>query len=311
MKRFIVVGGLSFAAATLGITSCDWSGGSDGAFNSSRGGMDINISGNYRGILSGGKAVSNTTGGAITSFVVQQSGNVLQVTDSNAQEYRGNVGSPLAIAELPAATAGNDTPVLPAGAQLANFSVSWSGKDGVAAKDIRFTGVINVVSVQDVNGTTKTDTNGNTKTDSNGNTTTITNNQGGNGTVTKNSNTTSTTTTGSGTSGSQIVNEGVEGFFSTNQTVTVVNNVNNNTSTSETANNNSNTSSSNNTNTSGTTTTTTNTFQLTDANTQFRLRGTWIENGGVTASVDALSAGAGGVLVLLNFGVGGATPAAQ
>ena len=147
MKRFIVIGGLSFAAATLGITSCDWSGGSDGAFNSARGGMDINISGNYRGILSGGKAVANTTGGAITSFVVQQSGNVLQVTDSNAQEYRGNVGSPLAVAELPAPTADNESPVLPAGAQLANFSVSWSGKDGVAAKDIRFTGVINVVSV--------------------------------------------------------------------------------------------------------------------------------------------------------------------
>ena len=306
MKRFIVVGGLSFAAATLGITSCDWSGGSDGAFNSSRGGMDINISGNYRGILSGGKAVSNTTGGAITSFVVQQSGNVVQVTDSNAQQYRGNVGSPLAIAELPAPTADNETPVLPAGAQLANFSISWSGKDGVAAKDIRFTGVINVVSVQDVNGTTKTDTNGSTKTDSNGNTVTLTNNKGGNGTVTKNTTTTSTTTTGSGVSGSQIVNEGVEGFFSTNRTVTVKNDINNNTSTSEIANNNTNTSTSNNTNTSGTTTTTTNTFQLTDANTQFRMRGTWIENGGVTGSVDALSAGAGGVLVLLDFGVGAA-----
>ena len=293
MKRFIVVGGLSFAAATLGITSCDWSGGSDGAFNSARGGMDINISGNYRGILSGGKAVANTSGGAITSFVVQQSGNVLQVTDSNAQEYRGNVGSPLAVAELPAPTADNESPVLPAGAQLANFSVSWSGKDGVAAKDIRFTGVINVVSVQDVNGTTKTD--------SNGNTTTITNNQGGNGTVTKNTTTTTTTTTGNGVSGSQVVNEGVEGYFTTNRTVTVSNNVNNNTATSETANNN--------TNTSGTQTTTTNTFQLTDANTQFRLRGTWIENGGVTSSVDALSAGAGGVLVLLNFGVGGANAA--
>ena len=293
MKRFIVIGGLSFAAATLGITSCDWSGGSDGAFNSARGGMDINISGNYRGILSGGKAVANTSGGAITSFVVQQSGNVLQVTDSNAQEYRGNVGSPLAVAELPAPTADNESPVLPAGAQLANFSVSWSGKDGVAAKDIRFTGVINVVSVQDVNGTTKTD--------SNGNTTTITNNQGGNGTVTKNTTTTTTTTTGNGVSGSQVVNEGVEGYFTTNRTVTVSNNVNNNTATSETANNN--------TNTSGTQTTTTNTFQLTDANTQFRLRGTWIENGGVTSSVDALSAGAGGVLVLLNFGVGGANAA--
>ena len=58
MKRFILVGGLSVVAATMGITSCDWSGGSDGAFNSSRGGMDINISGNYRGILSGNKAVA-------------------------------------------------------------------------------------------------------------------------------------------------------------------------------------------------------------------------------------------------------------
>jgi hypothetical protein len=47
-------------------------------------------------------------------------------------------------------------------------------------------------------------------------------------------------------------------------------------------------------------TTTTTTFSLSGQNTQYRLRGTWIEQGGRNSSVDALAAGSAGVLATTN-----------
>ncbi|MFP6904991.1 MAG: hypothetical protein VCG02_07230, partial [Verrucomicrobiota bacterium] len=40
----------------------------------------------------------------------------------------------------------------------------------------------------------------------------------------------------------------------------------------------------------------TSTFQIAGGNAQYRLKGSWIENGGVVATVDAISEAAGGVI---------------
>jgi len=139
LRSLILASGLlGMAVAFWG---CDWSGGGDGGFNTSRSEIDVNISGVYNGTLSGGKAVSNTSGAPISNLVLQQSGNVIQVTDSNAQEYRGSVGLPGNVFD--------GTGVIPSGSEIASFQVSFRGKDGVAAKDIEFTGILHVVAVME------------------------------------------------------------------------------------------------------------------------------------------------------------------
>lgn len=279
-------------------SSCNWTGGSDSDFNTSRGSLNINISGVYSGALSGSRAVSQTSGGAITSFVVQQSGNVVEVRDSNGQSYRGTVGSPLALTSV------SQGGTLPVGAQLANFQVNWSGNDGVAAKNINFTGVINLVSVTDINGTRKVDANTKTNTDTSGKSSSSTSGSGVDSSV------------DNGKDNTQTVNQGVpqvvptdpnggtavEGNTTENITTLVSNVITTNGVTKASA-----TSSSNlNSNVNTVTTTTTNEYTLDNSNTQFRLRGTWIEDGGVVGQVDAVAPGAGGVLVVLSTGDTGA-----
>ena len=290
-------------AAIAGLSSCDWTGGSESDFNTSRGGLNINLSGFYKGVQSGGRAVSRTSGGQISNFTIQQSGNVLEVLDNNGQKYRGNVGSPLAVATP------SSLGVIPTGAQLANFQVNWSGKDGVAGKNVQFAGVVNVVAVTDIRGTvTRTEsaqsndatldtaaTQGTDKSTTNNQTTTTT--------VTNGQTSTQTVTTG--TPGAQVV--ATETDNNTTTSTSVKGSTNGTTATSSA------TAATNATRSNASGTASESTFVLGDANTQYRMRGTWIEEGGVTANLDAISPGAGGVLVVLATGqnTSNITPPAQ
>lgn len=59
------------------------------------------------------------------------------------------------------------------------------------------------------------------------------------------------------------------------------------------------------------TTETTTTYNITEANSQYRLQGTWIEDGGVSTTVDALSPGTAGVITstaTTTTGAGAAAP---
>jgi len=123
------------------VVGCEWTGGSDSDFNTSRGGANINVSGFYRGNSGGQFAVLRKAGGAVTSLVLQQSGATIEVTDSNGQNYRGSVSSP---------TVGNVGSVISLGQQVANFQLSWSGTDGTAATEVDFTGVIDVVATDNI-----------------------------------------------------------------------------------------------------------------------------------------------------------------
>jgi hypothetical protein len=199
---------------TCALSACEWSSGGNSGFNTSRAGLDVNISGNYAGALSGNRAVANTSGAPIFNLVIQQSGNALNVTDSNGQRYQGAVGAPGAIVAA-------GTSEIPAGAELASYQLSWSGTDFVAAKDVEFTGVIEIVAVDRVRGDSTTQT-----------------------------------LSSSQASSSDQANPSNDSGRDTVREITT-------------------------------------TFELTEGNSQFRLRGTWIETGGLVSPVNALSPGAG------------------
>lgn len=221
----------SAITASLLFTACDWSSGSQENFNTSNQSAFTNVSGFYRGLLGGGRVVGNTSAGNIVSLNIQQSGNRVEVLDNQGSTYVGSVGSPVLTA-----LQGQE---IPAGATVSTYQISFSGKDGVSARDIEFTGTITLVAVTDIKANDST-------------------------------------------SDRDRVN-GTE--QTTGETTNEVSGVAPNTTTTTT-----------NTTTTNNDTTTSNTgsnvqYSLTDASTQLRLRGTWVEVGGKVSSVDALAAG--------------------
>lgn len=147
MKCVALAGGLVAAALYL-TTGCDWS--SQGSsLNTSQGaGVNVNFSGVYNGTFGGGKAVKNTSAGSITRLVLHQAGNNVKVTDNQGSTYEGSIGSPGAIGTPTAAG------TYPAGAELVQSQISFSGKDDVSQKDVEFVGVIHAVAVTDLQGNT-------------------------------------------------------------------------------------------------------------------------------------------------------------
>lgn len=260
---------------------CDWSsGGGTDSFNTSQGaGVNINFSGVYRGELSGGKAVDKTSAGNIQTFTISQTGNRLTVVDNQGSSYSGSVGSPGLVA---APVAGS----FPAGAELVQGQVNFSGHDNVSAREIEFVGIIHVVSVTDIQGktTSKTSSSGTTNFSNSG----TSSSQGRTTTRTVNNGTTTTTET---------INEfGAPGsaFYQVVTTTVVTDNatgaeISRNTTT--TGNSGTGSSSAN-----SSITTETTTFSITEANSQYRIEGTWIESGGFTSGVKARSPGTAGII---------------
>lgn len=126
-------------ACLLFLTACDWSSGSQENFNSSGYSTFVNVSGFYTS-PTGGRVVSQTSRGNIVSLTIQQSGNRVDVTDSQGSHYSGSIGTPLLASDG----------TIPAGSAAATYQISFSGRDEVAAKDIEFTGVLTVVTVVDI-----------------------------------------------------------------------------------------------------------------------------------------------------------------
>ena len=259
MKKYLVW--LCIASLSVVLAGCDWSsGGSSDGFNTSQGaGVNINVSGVYAGAI-GGRAVERTSGaGQILSLVISQSGNTVEVTDNQGSRYQGTVGSPGAVAR---ASGG----IFPAGAELVQYQINFSGKDEVAGQDIEFVGTLHAISVSDIRGTASSSSS--TRTDEDVHTTTET--------VVNPVNDTTTQT---------IVNEYGTPGTAYHEIITQV--IVTQTSTGEVI--------SNTTTTTGTSSsTTTRSYSITEANTQMRLEGTWIEAGGLSARVDAIARPAGG-----------------
>lgn len=259
-------------AAILFQTGCDWSS-SGTSLNTSRGaGVNINISGVYHGNYDGGRAVSSTSAGNITRLVISQSGNRVEVVDNQGSRYEGTVGAPGVVADP-----GTDGSY-PAGAELVQSQISFSGKDGVSGRDIEFVGIIHVVSVTDVKGeiTGGGETNATSRTDTENDTVTKTESRN------DGTNTVVTTIVTVGNPGDPFYQQNTTTVTYDNQTGRVVNRVDTSVGSDIEADS----------SYSGSYTE----YEITEANSQYRLEGTWVEQGGNVSGVDALSSGSAGLI---------------
>lgn len=290
MKRFLNVCGVTLLSGSLILTlsGCDWSsGGGVNSFNTSQGaGVNLNFSGVYRGELSGGKVVDKTSAGNIQTLTISQTGNRLTIVDNQGSRYTGTVGSPGLLAQ-PDGT-------IPAGAEFVQSQISFTGKDGVSARDIEFVGIVHAIAVTDIQGksTEKVEVSG-----SGSGSTNFSNEGSSSGSQTQ--------TTRTFTQGTNIIQETVltigtpsDAFYDvTTTTVTIDAATGQEISRNVTTTRNQGTGSGSSSSKGSTSTTTTFTdFQITEANTQYRLEGTWIEQGGFTSGVKARSPGSSGTI---------------
>lgn len=295
MKRMWMWGSVAVLAAGLvAFLGCEWTTSTD-SFNTSKGaGISINFSGVYYGNLSGGRAVAGTSGSTISRLVVQHAGNSIKVVDNNGSVYEGSIGSPGVIA--PPSSSG----VYPAGAQLAQAQVNFSGHDNVANRNVNFAGIIHGVAVDDVQGYTETETTTITQSDVQQDSSTSS--------VSSSANYTWSTNVTAFPSGTNVTTTlhivGYDEFgnivYESTKTTTV--------SPAGTTINDSVTITDNRSNGRTRTrdrsqdyeqtdeTVETTKYYITEANTQYRMQGTWVEEAGVSSGVDALSAGTAGVI---------------
>ncbi|MCZ7591215.1 MAG: hypothetical protein M5U15_03255 [Kiritimatiellae bacterium] len=92
MKCMMLVASLVGVGLLVG-TGCDWSSGGDSLNTSQGAGVNINFSGVYNGNI-GGRAVDRTSAGNISHLTIRQSGNRIEVVDSQGSHYSGSVGAP-------------------------------------------------------------------------------------------------------------------------------------------------------------------------------------------------------------------------
>lgn len=270
--------GLAVPAAILAISmlvqsGCDWTTNGTSLNTSQGAGVNVNFSGVYHGNISG-RVVDRTSKGTIAWLTIRQTGNRIEVIDSQGSKYEGVVGSPGIVAEP-----FND--VYPAGAELMQAQISFKGKDGVAQRDIEFVGIIHAISVTDIRGDSRTNYVGSSSANLSGITnniqTYITTNYIGERKVILREYEPGTTNVISQTEYTlepEGTHETIFESYKNNRA-----RENNSASVTET------------------------TFRLNEANVQYRLEGTWIEkNSPIVSRVDAISRGTFGVITISRRG---------
>ncbi|MCO5061237.1 MAG: hypothetical protein M9963_04430 [Kiritimatiellae bacterium] len=270
MKQIMLAATVAGVGLMLG-AGCDWS--SQGtSLNTSQGaGVTINFSGVYNGNISG-RAVDRTSAGTISRLTIRQSGNRVEVVDSQGSHYEGSVGAPGLVASP---TDGE----FPAGAELMQSQISWAGKDGVAQREVEFVGIIHAISVEDISGTSKKNVSESTNEKSDNYTYTVNTTYTTNATSAQVITRTERAYDGDGNLVFEEVTETTipasAGDVKTT-TRTVVDNRGKKTTN---------------------TVTTDTTYRITEQNVQYRLEGTWIEkNSPIVSRVDAISRGASGTI---------------
>ena len=132
--------------ALMVMTGCDWEDG--GSFNTSKGaGVNINMSGMYTG-----HSGALVAGQAISSLLITQIGNSVEVRDSNNSLYVGTVGSP----GVQAANASGAA--YPVGASMLQSQINFTGENALTEETVNFAGIIRAVALDDVRGSTVTTT---------------------------------------------------------------------------------------------------------------------------------------------------------
>lgn len=247
-------------AAAFALTGCDWSSGGDGGFNTSRGaGININWSGVYNGI-NGREAVQ---GRGIRSITINQAGNSVQVIDSSGARYSGTIGAPGAVSE-PNATTGT----YPAGAELVQAQISFAGNG------VEFAGIFHAVAVNEINGDASSDSDASIDANQSGSSDATAANQ----TTTVNNGDTTTIRTISTSGGTTVEIITVRD----NQTQQIISQERREYQSSGSA------------SADSDGRTVSRTYVLAEQNTQHRLEGTWVVEGGGAFRVDAISRGNSG-----------------
>ena len=247
IKRLRIAAPFSILLTILILVACDWDSGSD--FNSS-GGFSTNISGFYRGVNDNGvtqagqRAVDRTSNGNILHLTIQQSGNRVDVVDSQGSKYVGSVGSPLNFRD-------SITQQIPAGATISSYQVSFAGKDEVANREVEFTGTVSFTAVSSINATVEY-----------------------------------AVREGSLVGVGPTTEDAISNPAPNDTPIQFIDPVSGELITVDEAR----------INVQGAGRIASVTYALSEQNTQFRLRGTWIEQGGVVSAVDAVSAGAAGAI---------------
>ena len=288
-----VIAGLVF------LLGCEWTTNTD-SFNTSQGaGANINFSGVYFGKLAGGRAVSGTSGAPISRLVLQHAGSAVKVLDNNGSTYEGSIGSPGVIAP---ASGG----VYPVGATLAQGQINFSGVDIIAGKKVNFAGVIHAVAVDDVRGESEIQITTESVEDNQYRTDEASQSRENNYTWT--SNMTFSTAGTSTVTTLHIIAYDENGNIAYESITTTTTTPNGNVLTESRVIKDNRSSSTNSSRergreySDGRQQVESTKYYITEANTQYRLQGTWIEEGGVNASVDALSPATSGLITTVSPG---------
>ncbi len=221
------------------LTACEWNSGD--SFNTSQlGGLTVSFSGYYQGTVSG------KSGNAVIALTVLQSGSTLEVYDNLGNQYEGTLGS--------AQTYGSGADTILSGTTIADSQVSFSGTDHSAGRTVDFAGVISVVSIENIQGTTTITSTGDTSVD-----TDLDNETGSDESSSDLDIDTSTVDISTSTSSNSDSNvSNFDGDSSSESAASIT------------------------------------TYALSEANIQYKLQGVWMEDGGASAVLSMTSAGSVG-----------------
>lgn len=252
---------------------------SDSGYRTS-GGAEINYTGFFQGI-DGRPMVSASSGAPIRTMTLFQTGSTLEAVDNNGSTYKGGVGRPTGLS-----TPGQQ---FYANQSVLQSQMTMEGWDNSSGKKAKLVGVFTIVTVDDIQGTTIDRTSENENTRETENTSEWTNERESttdvepadgdtdapppnSGTGAPSGGSTTTTTGSSSSTGSTSGNVTQTGSQTTTDSTTV-----------------------------------TREFTLTRANNQVALRGNWLEEGGVSSTINAISEGAIGTVTEVSGSTGGSS----
>jgi hypothetical protein len=139
---------VSVIAAIGFIAGCDWEDSDD--FNTARGaGATVNVSGVYTG-YNGDLLTHASAAASVTRLVVTQIGNTIELRDNHNSYYTGRIGSPGVVSQP------DSTGTYPAGAEMLQAQVNFSGQNADSDDTVEFVGLIRVVAITEVTSVTTT-----------------------------------------------------------------------------------------------------------------------------------------------------------
>lgn len=141
---------VSVIAALGFVAGCDWEDSDD--FNTARGaGASVNLSGVYVGRSGGNLLTREGAEASVSRLVLTHIGNTVEIRDNNNSYYTGNIGAP-GVVSAPS----GDTGTYPAGAEMLQAQINFTGRNEDSGSDIEFVGIVRAVAVSEVTSVDRT-----------------------------------------------------------------------------------------------------------------------------------------------------------